>query len=154
MLALLGRPESWNWLLLFHVLAAFLLAGGALTVVAVSLAALRRRTGEHVALLRGIAFWTSLSVVLPSFVAVYVLGSILADKEFGKDEPDWLDLAFSVTDVTLVAIVLLTLLQSWTLRRARTGLGGWPARLADGLSALVLLALVAVAVLMAAKPGS
>jgi hypothetical protein len=41
MLALYGRPHSWNWLLMFHVISAFTLLAAALVVTCASVAALR-----------------------------------------------------------------------------------------------------------------
>jgi len=74
------RPDSWNWLLLFHLLAASALVGGVLTVVLVSLAAGRKAWPEQVPLLRAIAFRTNLVVVLPAFIAVHVFGDLLANR--------------------------------------------------------------------------
>ena len=150
------RPTDWNWLLLFHLLFAFALVGGAMTVVLVSFAAGRRAWPEQVPLLRAIAFRTNLLVVLPGFVGAHVFGSLLADREYPHNEPDWLSAGFAVTDIALiVGGVVLTLLQFWVLRRTRAGhAGGWPAAVATYLPPLVLAALVSVIVLMAGKPVS
>jgi hypothetical protein len=149
------RPDSWNWLLLFHLLAAFLLVGGVITVVLTSLAAGMNRRTEHVPLLRALAFRTNLVVVLPAFVAVHVFGDLLGNREYKHGDPDWLGISYGITDIGLiVGGVLLTLLQFWVVRRVRAGrLGGWPAQLATFLPVVVLGALVTVIVLMAAKPG-
>lgn len=143
-----------DWLLFFHVLAAMLLVGGVLTVTVVSLAAARRAWPDQVPLLRAIAFRTNLVIVLPAFVAVHVLGDVLANREYEHGEPDWLNIGFTVTDVDLiVGGVLLTLLQFWVLRRTRAGrAAGWPERLVTYSPGAVLAALVAVIVLMAGKP--
>jgi hypothetical protein len=148
------RPDSWNWLLMFHLLAAVLLVGGMTTVVLASLGAGRKAWPEQVPLLRAIAFRTNLVVVLPAFIAVHLFGDLLASREYKQGDPDWLSAGFAITDVSLiVGGVLLTLLQFWVLRRTRAGhSGGWPAQLATYLPALVLAALVSVIVLMAGKP--
>ncbi len=148
------RPDSWNWLLLFHLLAASALVGGVLTVVLVSLAAARKAWPEQVPLLRAIAFRTNLVVVLPAFIAVQVGGDLLANREYKHGDPDWLSAGFAITDISLIlGGVLLTLLQFWVLRRTRAGqTGGWPAALASYLPVVILAALVTVIVLMAAKP--
>jgi hypothetical protein len=148
------RPTGWNWLLLFHLLAAFALVGGVVTVVFVSLAAARKAWPEQVPLLRAIAFRTNLVVVLPAFIAVHVFGDLLANREYKHGDPDWLTAGFAITDIALiVGGVLLTLLQFWVLRRTRAGhQGGWPAALATYLPAIVLATLVSVIVLMAGKP--
>ena len=148
------RPTNWNWLLLAHLGFAFALVAGVITVVLTSLAAGRSGGPEQVPLLRAIAFRTNLVVVLPGFIGVHVLGDLLSNREYDGHEPDWLSIAFGLTDISLiVGGVLLTLLQFWVLRRARAGqLGGWPARIATYLPAVVLAALAAVIVLMAGKP--
>jgi hypothetical protein len=147
------RPDSWNWLLLFHVLLAMIAIGGVLTVVAVSLAALRAGV-ERVVLLRTIAFRANALAVLPGLVGVYVFGTVLSDREYGKNEPDWLDTAWPITDATVLGGgILLTILQYWVVRRAKEGsTGGWPAALASYAPLAVLGALVAVIFLMSAKP--
>jgi len=148
------RPDDWNWLLLFHLLAAFTLVGGVITVVLVSLAAGRKAWPDQVPLLRAIAFRTNLVVVLPAFIAVHVFGDILAGRQYEHGDPDWLSASFAITDIALiVGGVLLTLLQFWVLRRTRAGrTGGWPAGLATYLPAVILAALTAVIVLMTGKP--
>lgn len=148
------RPTDWNWLLLFHLLTAFLLVGGAIVVVLTSLAAGRSGRPEQVPLLRAIAFRTNLVVVLPGFIGVHVFGDLLSNREYGGHDPDWLGIAFGLTDGSLIiGGVVLTLLQFWVLRRVRAGqLGGWPAQIATYLPAIVLAALVTVIVLMAGKP--
>jgi hypothetical protein len=144
-----------EWLLFVHVLAAMGLVGGVLTVTIVSLAAARSAWPQHVPLLRALAFRTNLVLVLPAFVAVHVLGDLLANREYEHGEPDWLNTAFAVTDVDLiVGGVVLTALQFWVLRRTRAGRpAGWPEHLAAYLPVAVLAALVAVLVLMAGKPA-
>lgn len=152
MLAII-RPDDWNWLLFFHVLLGMIAVGGVLTVVATSLAALRAG-GEQLTLLRVLAFRANALAVLPALVGLYVLGTILADREFGDDSPDWLDTAWRITDVTVVfGGVVLTLLQYWVARRARAGAtGGWPAVVASYLPLAVLAALGVVIFLMSGKP--
>jgi hypothetical protein len=153
-LAVLGRPHDQEWLLLFHLVGVFALLGGVLAVTIASLAALARGLDERVVVLRRVALATNLLVVLPGFVTVYVFGAILADRRF-PNSPDWLDLAFPLTDASVVVgFLALTLLQWWTLRRARAGtLRGLPAAAASVLPPLVLALLLVILFLMTAKPG-
>jgi hypothetical protein len=148
------RPDNWNWLLLFHLLSAFTLVAGVITVVLVSLAASRKAWPAQVPLLRAIAFRTNLLVVLPGFILVHLFGDLLANREYKHSDPDWLGASYGITDGALiVGGVVLTLLQFWVLRRTRAGqLGGWQAQLASYLPAVILAALVSVIVLMAGKP--
>jgi hypothetical protein len=147
------RPDDWNWLLLFHVLLAMIAVGGVLTVVAASLSALRA-AGDHLVMLRVLAFRANVLAVLPGLVGVYVFGLILSDREFGDETPDWLDISWRITEVTLVVGgVLLAILQHWVARRVRRGnTGGWPAALASYLPLAVLAALAVVVFLMSGKP--
>jgi hypothetical protein len=152
------RPDTWNWLLFFHITFAFVLVGGVITVVIVSVAARVAALQAHLPLLRGMAFWTNLAVVLPAFIGLRIFAEILAGKEFpnGTPNPDWLDLSYPLTDGALViGGVLLTLLQYWVVRRTRAGkTGGWQAQLATVLPPIFLATLVTVVVLMAGKPIS
>ena len=159
MLAIYGRPADWNWLLMFHVISALLLVSAALVVTTASLYALRRTTTpEATLLLRRLALRTNLFFAIPAFLAVHIFGQVLADREFpkGTESPGWLDTGFLLTDVFgVVAIIILSLLQWWVLRRARSGsLKGWQARIATWLSPVVFTLLLVVLFLMAGKPGS
>ena len=144
-----------DWLLFAHILSAMLLFGGVLAVATVSLAAQRRAWPDQVPILRALAFRTNLFVVLPGFVAVHVFGDLLANREYKHGNPDWLDTGFAITDADLiVGGVVLTLLQFWVVRRARSSEpGGWQATSATVLPVIVLGALVGAIVLMAGKPG-
>ena len=149
------RPTDWNWLLFGHLLAAFALVAGVIVVTLTSLAATRSGRPEQTPLLRAIGFRTNLAVVIPAFVAIHILGGILADREFPGDtaEPSWLGASFAITTIATVVAALLALLQYWALRRARAGsTGGWQAATATYVPPVVLAALVAVIVLMAGKP--
>src|SRR4051794_34530916 len=101
MLAVLARPNDQEWLLLFHLVGVFLLFGGILAVTTASLAALARGAGGHTLALRRVALVGNLVVVLPGFVLAYVFGAMLADRRY-PNEPDWLDLAFPLTDISVV----------------------------------------------------
>lgn len=156
MIAAYGRPETWNWLLLFHILVAALLVAASFVVTGVSLAALRASDQGLVTTLRKIAFRTNLALVLPAFIAVNLLGETLAEKEYpdGDNAPDWLDTGRGITLLAgIIGGILLTLLQWWVLRRARAGaLRGWPAAIASYAAPLVLVALWVVLFFMTAKP--
>ena len=127
------QPDSWNWLLLVHLLAAI----AARRRRAHRRAGLARRRAEawpeQVPLLRAIAFRTNLVVVLPGFIAVHVFGDLLANREFKHGDPDWLCTGFAITDIALiVGGVLLTLLQFWVAAPHPRGQpGGWQASRGD-----------------------
>jgi branched-subunit amino acid ABC-type transport system permease component len=150
------RPTDWNWLLFGHLLAAFALVAGVIVVCLTSLAATRPGRPELATLLRSIGLRANLIVVIPAFIAIHVLGGILADREFPGDsnEPSWLGTSFAITTIVTLVAVALAFLQYWTLRRTRAGsLSGWPGQVAASVPLLVLAALAAVIVLMAGKPS-
>jgi len=153
MLAIYGRPDTWNWLLLFHILSAMLLFSGAIVVAATSLSALRAATPERTLLLRRVALLTSLATILP-YVGVQVFGIMLADREFGDEDPDWLGLGFGLTDLYgIISIILLSVFTWWAVRRARAGdTLSWQAKLASWLSPIGPVLLLVVLFLMTAKP--
>lgn len=158
MLGLFGRPDTWSWLLTFHLIGAFTLVGAAITVSIFSVAAIRSTDAERIIDLRRLALRTNLLLALPAFVVVHIFGQMLADKEFpeGVKSPDWLGAGFGITDgVGVIGIIILSLLQWWVLRRARSGArAGWQAQVTTWLSPTVLAALLVVLFLMAGKPGS
>ena len=157
MLALYGRPDTWKWLLFFHILAAVVLVAAALAVSIASLAALRTATAEKDTFFRQAAFRLNVFALLPAFVAVIVLGGALADKE-GLDDnsPDWLDIGWLLTELSgVIAGILFSLLQYWALRRARSGdHQSWQAKVVSYGTPVVLAVLLVVLFLMSAKPGS
>jgi hypothetical protein len=149
------RPTDWNWLLFGHLLAAFALVAGVIVVILTSAAATWSGRPEHTPLLRSIGFRTNLVVVIPAFVAIHILGGILADREFpgNTNEPGWLGASFAITTIATLVAVVLALLQYWALRRSRAGsLGGWQALTATCVPPVMLAALVVVIALMAGKP--
>jgi len=131
------RPESWEWLLFFHLLFALLLFGG---VLAVLLATGLARRGEA-ALLGAVARRAVLLVVWPALAGTIALGEALAATEDARG--GWLDASRGLTYAGgIVGAGLLTWLTGTRPRRAAPPLAG------------ALLAVLLVAIfLMTAKPG-
>jgi uncharacterized membrane protein len=157
MLALYGRPHSWNWLLMFHVISAFTLLAAALVVTCASVAARRSAARpEATLLLRQIALRANLFLAVPAFLGLHIFGMVLADKEYpkGTKTPGWLDAGFGLTDLFgIVGIVILSLLQWWALRRTRAGKPGWQGTVSGWLAPASFALLLVVLFLMAGKPG-
>jgi hypothetical protein len=156
MLAIYGRPTDWNWLLMFHIMSAFALIGAALVVTSASVYALRS-SPEASLMLRRLALRANLFFVLPAFIAVHLFGQILADREFpsGVKSPGWLDAGFGLTDAFgIFGIIVLSLIQWWALRKARTGPVGWQGAVATWLAPATFALLLVVLFVMAGKPGS
>ena len=152
MLAVL-RPTDWNWILLFHLLTAFLLVGGMIVVALTSLGTGRARA-EQVPMLRTIAFRTTLILVIPMYVLIHVFGPMLADREYPDDSPGWLGTSYALGTFGVIFAVVLAALQYWGIRRLRAGkAAAWPEWIAGWLPVVLLLSLVATIWLMSAKPS-
>jgi len=129
-----------------HVLGALALFGGALTVAIVSLAALR--IPAHALLLRRIAFWTTLVLMVPAWILMYFGGYWLLSHE-GLDESTlgWAEAGIHLAEVA-AALTIILLILSWLARR-RPRLGPWLA----GVATLYALALAVAWFFMSAKPS-
>ena len=134
--------------LFLHVLGATLLIGGISAVVVVAVAALR--SPEHAALLRRIAFQTTLIVVWPAFIATVAGGHWTLSRELGDNRtpPGWALVGIAVTDLGVLVVIVLTVFAWLALRRPRMG------RAVAALAALYLGALLVTLWAMTAKPGS
>jgi cytochrome bd-type quinol oxidase subunit 2 len=155
MLAIYGRPDTWNWLLLFHILSAVLVFAGAIVIAAASLAALRT-TADRALLLRRVALRTSLLTIVP-YIGIHIFGGLLSEREFpkGVEEPGWLGASWGLTALYgIISIILLSLLQWWVVRRTRSGSAlGWQEKLASWLAPVGPALLLVVLFLMSGKPG-
>ena len=142
------RPDSWALPLFLHVLGAILLFGGIASLVVLSFAGLR--AAEQAALLRRVAFVTTLVLVWPSFVLMRIGAQwILAREGLDRNTPGWVGVGFAVSDAGVLVLLILTLLGWLALRRQP--------RAAPFFAWLSLIYLVALAVewwAMSAKPGA
>ncbi len=155
---------KYDWLLLFHVLGAFLFLSGSIVAGILQLTAMRRDRPSEVALLLGLTR-PAVAVVGVGSLVTLGLGLWLAD-----------DAGYGIGDGWVVAAIAL-----WAVSGALGGAGGRPLRharelaerlAADGnrpseelqravgdrralaLSYLSFAALVAILVLMVWKPGA
>jgi hypothetical protein len=134
--------------LFLHVLGATLLIGGISAVVVVAVAALR---SKHAALLRRIAFRTTLIVVWPAFIATVAGGHWTLSREHLADDrkpPGWALVGIAVTDIGVLVVIVLTVFAWLAVRRPRMG------RAVAALAALYLGALLFTLWAMTTKPGS
>ena len=132
-----------------HLLGAMATFGGIATVALVGFAA-RRRPPEQSAMLRRVAWWTLLFVVIPGFIALRGGAQWIQDKEFPHDAPGWTDVGFFVTEVGGVLILLPLLITGFLAARRET-----VSRLGVVVPALATIYLAALAVAlwaMTAKP--
>lgn len=143
------RPDSWNFPLFLHVLGAMLLFGSIAAVIVVGLAA--RRRPDHAALLARVAFRTTLFLVIPGWLLMRLAGGWIADKEYPKDTPGWVDVGFLVSEPGLIVVIPLIVV-AWL--SARKGGVGRLAVATPILAAIYLAALAVALFSMTAKPGS
>jgi hypothetical protein len=132
--------------LFLHVLGAFLLFGSVLAVAILAYAALRVAP-ERAQLLRRVGFWTTLGVMVPAWIVMYVGGFwVLGHEGLDKATPDWVTAGARIADAGAV-LVLLLLVGGWlSIRRPR--LGPWIA----GIAAVYLVALAVAWFFMSGKP--
>jgi NADH:ubiquinone oxidoreductase subunit 6 (subunit J) len=145
MIVAVVRPDSWNLPLFLHVLGAVALVGA---VAAVAVAAWGSLDSP---LLRRVAFWTLLTVVLPAWVLMRLAGGWIDSKEDIPGDPTWLGIGFMVGDVGLVVLVVATIVGWWSARRVQQR---WAAQLLTVLASLYLLALLLAMFAMSGKPGA
>ena len=150
MIAATIRPDSWNLPLLLHVAGAMILVAS----LAISLALLvLSRRGETAGLI-WLAFRTLLLGALPGFVLMRAAAEWILDKENLPDDLTWTGIGFTVSDGSLVLLIVATVLCGLTVRRLRRA-GGGPGALAAVATALISLTIVGYGVAvwaMTAKP--
>jgi hypothetical protein len=142
MLALL-RPDSWDFPLFLHVLAAIVLVGAtAATALTAS------RAGGSL-LLRRVAFGALAAVALPAWVLMRIAGQWIESKwDFDKD-PAWIDVGYTVAEPGLVVLLVATFVSWWGIRRPERR---WPALTVAALAIVYLAALLVSMWAMTAKP--
>lgn len=138
-----SRLEEWELPLFLHVLGAVLLAGG-VAAIAVLIVRSFRQEPDRAALLRRLAFLTTLVAVWPSFLLMRLAGQWIADEEGfkGDDDPGWVGIGYMVGDGGVLLLALTTIFGWLAWRRTRPD-GGPPAaaRVVAVLAPLYLLAL-------------
>ena len=130
-----------------HVTGAIILFGSVLAVTILAYAALR--FGPDLAqLARRVAFWTTLVLMVPAWIAMYAGGYwVLGHEGLDKDTPAWAEAGARIADVGAVLVILLLVVGWFSIRRPR--LGGVLA----GLATLYLVALAVAWFFMSGKPS-
>jgi len=144
------RPDSWNFPLLLHVLAAMVFVGLLATVVVVLVAS--ARSDDRAGALR-LAFRTLLIGAVPSYIVMRGAAEWIASKEDVPDDLTWINIGYMVTDIGLLVLIAITVLAGLASRRAHRG--DEPGGLVRPATVLTLLLIAAYAVAlwaMTAKP--
>jgi hypothetical protein len=130
-----------------HVLGATVLFGGALAVTILAVAA-SWRPPEQALLLRRLAFWATLVLLVPGWVAMRIGGQwVLNHEHLDKSTPGWANAGFVVSDGGAVLILLLLLFSWLSWKRPRLG------AIVAGLGTIYVLALGVAWFAMSAKPS-
>jgi hypothetical protein len=141
------RPDSWNLPLFLHVLGAMLTFGATATVALLAFAG-RRGVPERALWLRRLAFTIGLAVLVPAWFLLRIPAQWIDDKEFPKNEPDWVGVGYPVTEGGALLIIVMLIL-AWFARRnydSRT------AAVVPWLPTIYLVALGVAWFFMTAKP--
>jgi uncharacterized membrane protein len=118
MVALAYRPESWNWLLFVHILAAMSMFGGVFLSTVVGIAAARRDSVREIFLLARVGYRSDLFVTTPAFIVLFVAGMVLAGREKVFDQA-WVQAGIALS---VIGPLLAGLFLSWlNLRVMRRG---------------------------------
>ena len=127
------RPDAWNLPLFLHVLAAFVLVG-ALVMVMASLAG-ASRNGSAAAVRLG--FRSLLLAALPAWIVMRVSAQwLLSEENLDEEAPGWVDIGFITSESTLLLLIAATVCAGVAARRAARG-----GRAGGGLSFAVVLLL-------------
>jgi hypothetical protein len=143
--ALLGRPSSWNLPLFLHVLGAILLVGAVAATLALAL------SSQRWSWLRSIMLRTTLLVVIPAWLLMRIPGQWEDSKSSIGDGQGWLDVGYMVGDAG-VLFLILTSIVAWI--GARKPERRWPGPTVAVLAGIYLAALFVAMFAMSAKPGS
>ena len=145
------RPDTWNWLLLLHVLGAMVLFGGLLAGVTTLFSA-----RSDARLLR-LGYWSLLAVALPGYIAMRIGGELLFSKEEDVipdlDDRAWIGIGYIVADVGALLLLISLILGGIGVRKLRTGGGAGLLKATAGISTLILVAARVDVWAMSAKPN-
>ena len=133
--------------LFVHVIGALTLFGSVLAVTILAYAALRLAP-ERAQLLRRVGFWTTLGLMVPAWVVMYIGGYwLLGHEGLDDDTPGWADGGIQISHVAALLTLLLLVFGWLALRRPRLD------RVVAALATIYLVALAVAWFFMSGKPS-
>jgi hypothetical protein len=145
MVALIGRPSSWNFPLFLHVLGAAVLVGAVAATLALAL------SSQRWPWLRSLTLRTMLAVVIPAWLLMRIAGQWEDSKSSIGDGEGWLDAGFFIADAGVLFLIVTSVI-AWI--GARKPDRRWPGTTVAVLAGIYLAALLVAMFAMSAKPGA
>lgn len=144
------RPDSWDIALSLHILGAMALVG---TLVLAAAALFASWHGGAVGLVR-LGFRSLLWAALPAWIVMRLSAQWIVDKEGIEDAGlSWVDIGFSVSEPTLLLLIVATVLSGREIRRmGPADETGGMTRAAAVLVAITIAAYVVAIWAMTTKP--
>jgi hypothetical protein len=147
------RPDDVNVALLFHVLGALVLFGGALAAAGIAMVGMRDQDG----LLTRLSYRVLLLVAFPGYIVMRVCAEWVYSKEHWdkvKPQPNWLGIGYITADSGGLLLLIALIVGGIGLRRMRKSEGGSGLVRASGVIAALLVLIYVVAIwAMGAKPS-
>ncbi len=142
------RPDSFDFPLLVHILAAMILVGTVAAGVTVELVAMRSPAPER---WRRLAFRTFLLGALPAYIVMRIGAEWIHSKEFpkGTDDPTWIGIGYITGDGGGLFLLVALILAGVASRKSKPRL----AQAAGLLAAVALVAWLVAVWAMAGKPS-
>jgi NADH:ubiquinone oxidoreductase subunit 6 (subunit J) len=145
MIAIVGRPENWEFPLFLHVLGAIVLVGAVAATLALAVSSQRWRW------LRPLTLRTMLAIVIPAWLLMRLAGQWEDSKSSIGDGRGWLDVGYFVGDAGVLFLILASIF-AWLGSRNRER--RWPGQAVAVLAAIYLAALLVAMFAMSGKPGA
>jgi protein-S-isoprenylcysteine O-methyltransferase Ste14 len=145
MLAIVGRPESWNLPLFLHVVGATVVTGA--TAAAFVFAMSEPRWPW----LRPVLARTLLLATFPAWILMRAGGAWEDSRSPIGDSSTWLGIGYIVGDAGFVLLIVAMIFASVGVRRPKRT---WPIRGVAVITGVYLIALLVAMFAMTGKPGS
>lgn len=145
MLAVVGRPESWNLPLFLHVVGATVVTGATAAAFVCAL------SEQRWPWLRAVLARTLLLAALPAWILMRAGGAWEDSRSPIGDDSTWLGIGYIVSEAGLVLLIVAMILAAVGVRRPQKT---WPIRGVALITGVYFAALLVAMFVMTGKPGS